>query len=210
MTEQLEDLHQKLFAAQTRYAKARAVISPQLRALENDLRDHRNKCSAIKASISRLERARERTQERSIVKGTRVSLFDLLLSGDGNTENYQFYSKSGRELDVNVFTIEIDIEGLPFYEDESLPFLESGEKLKQSGVEWVSKNIPEIVLVEKELFVRDGMITIRSTDVAKLKAAYEVGGLLAKIWTQFKKSGRNVNLTWKDIFVIERKNTSPI
>lgn len=203
MNEELDGLHEELNAARTSYAGARSVISPQIRALENELRNHRNKCSAIQDTICRLERAAERAQEQLIVKGSRVSLFDLLLSGEGNTENYRYYSKSGRELNVNVFKIEVDIKGLPLYEDESLPRWEALEKLDQSGRAWVSENIPGIVLVEKELFIYEGLIVIRSTDVTTLKAAYIAGGVLDEIWAKFKKSGRNVNLTWKDIFVAE-------
>lgn len=161
-------------------------------------------------AIARLERVRERAQARAIVKVSRFSLFDLLQTGEGNIKNYQWYSKSGRELNVNVFLIEIDIAGLPLYKDKSIPTWEANEKLDQSGLEWVSKNMPGLVFPKNgnELFVNEGSVTIRSTDVAKLKAAYVAGGSLAKIWVKFKKSGRNTDLAWENIFGIEKMHDS--
>lgn len=203
MTEQIEDLRDQLIEAQANYAKARDEISPQLRVLENKLRDHRNGCSALKDAIGRLERAQDRSQERKIVKGSRISLLDLLLSGDGNIENYQFYSKSGRELIIGNFRLEINIEGLPFYRDKTIPWLKGDKKLEQTGRAWVAKNLSGLVFLENELFIHDGLVTIRSTDAAKLKDAYMAGGVLDKIWVKFKKSGRNTHLAWKDIFVVK-------
>ncbi len=208
MTEQLEDLRDQLIEARNSYAKARERILPQIKALENELGDHRNGCSVIKDAISRLERAQERMQEREIVKGKRVSLFDLLLSGEGNIENYQFFSKSGRELIIGNFRLEINIQGLPFHREKTISWWEAGEELERHGKAWVAENMPGIVLAEKELFVREAMVTIRSTEAAKLKDAYMAGGVLDKIWAKFKKSGRNTNLAWKDIFVVEKARRS--
>lgn len=206
-SEGLELLRQELLAAKADYAEARAVIFPQIRALENELRDHRNKCSAFKSTIGRLERvaerAQERAQERLIVKAPRFSLLDLLLSGEGSTANYQFYSKSGRELNVSIFLIEIDIEGLPLYGDKSLCSWED-KKLQQSGLEWIADNMPGLDFEETYTVVREGMVTIRSIELAKLKAAYDLGGTLTKIWVKFKKSGRNTYVAWENIFVVEK------
>lgn len=203
---ELERLYQELRVAQTGFSEAHVRIGPQIRELENELRSHRNKCSNIRDAIARLERAQARAQARAIVKGSRFSLFDLLQTGEGNTKNYQWYSKSGRELNVNIFPIEIDITGLPIFKDESASAWEANEKLDQSGLEWVSKNMPGLVFSKNsnELSIYEGGVTIRSTDVAKLKAAYMAGGSLAKIWAKFKKSGRNTTLAWENIFGIEK------
>lgn len=206
MTEQLDNLRKELKAARDSYAEAQTVISPQMRALENELRSHRNKCSNIRDAIARLERVRERAQARAIVKGSRFSLFDLLQTGEGDIRNYQWYSKSGRELNIDVSLLEIGITGLPLYKDKSIPTWEANEKLDQSGLEWVSKNMPGLVFSKNsnELSIYEGGITICSTDVAKLKAAYVAGGSLATIWAKFKKSGRNTTLAWENIFGIEK------